>query len=41
MELIHVEEDYEIIMNESEFALEEGIEEKRYVRYLRHCQVHN
>ncbi len=28
MELIHVEEDYEIIMNESEFALEEGIEEK-------------
>jgi hypothetical protein len=31
MEPIHVEEDYEIIMNESEFALGEGIEEKRFV----------
>jgi hypothetical protein len=41
MELIHVEEDCEIIMNENEFALEEGIEEKRFVRYLRHFQVHN
>jgi hypothetical protein len=31
MELIHVEEDFTIIMYESEFALEEGIEKKRYV----------
>ncbi len=36
-----MEEDYEIIMNENEFALEEGIEKKRFVRYLRHSQVHN
>jgi hypothetical protein len=41
MELIHVDEDCEIFMNESEFTLEEGIEKKRSVRYLRHWQVHN
>ncbi len=35
-----MEEDCEIIMNENEFTLEEGIEEKSFVQYLKHCQVH-